>query len=142
MKPSLRPNELVETTIQLFKKVLGIDQQVFWLGIVMLAFLSVLAVSGPLPGETTTAPASPTFTPTFASTLLKNTQATLLLNVSTNSPSLEPPTPTSSGPTPTPFPPELVANREQTNGIILGTVVLVLIIVVGTLASIRSRSKE
>lgn len=39
--------------------------------------------------------------------------------------------------TPTPIPPELLANREQTIGIVLGGIVLVLIIVGGTASVMR-----
>ena len=44
--------------------------------------------------------------------------------------------------TPTPIPPELLANREQTIGIVLGGVVLVLIIVVGTTSVITRNGKR
>ncbi len=38
-----------------------------------------------------------------------------------------------------PLPPEMLANRDQTNGVIVGGVILVLIIVGGTLNVIRYR---
>jgi len=44
--------------------------------------------------------------------------------------------------TPTPIPPELLANREQTTGIVLGGVVLVLIIVGGTARAITRNTKR
>jgi hypothetical protein len=44
--------------------------------------------------------------------------------------------------TPTPIPPELLANREQTIGIVLGGVVLVLIIVGGTASAITRNGKR
>lgn len=40
---------------------------------------------------------------------------------------------------PTPYPPELLASSEQTNGIVFGGVLLVLIVVAGTLAAIRRK---
>jgi len=43
--------------------------------------------------------------------------------------------------TPTPIPEELLANREQTTGIVLGGVVLVLIIVGGTARAITRNVK-
>ena len=42
----------------------------------------------------------------------------------------------------TPFPPELLANREQTFGITIGSVALVIIVVIGTLIGIRWRKKD
>ena len=42
----------------------------------------------------------------------------------------------------TPFPEELLANREQTFGITIGSVALVLIVVIGTLIGIRWRKKH
>lgn len=44
--------------------------------------------------------------------------------------------------TPTPIPPELLANREQTTGLIFGGVVLVLIIVGGTASVITRNGKR
>ena len=141
MRPPLRTSDLIEATAKLFKKVLGIDQQVFWLSVVMLAFLSVLAATGPLPEANRVM----AFTPTARLMLPEATSSPTVLraaSTSTANPSPVTPTDTPNIPTPTPFPPELVANREQTNGIILGTVVLVLIIIGGPLAGIRTRSKE
>jgi hypothetical protein len=40
-------------------------------------------------------------------------------------------------PTSTPLPPELLENMYQTNGLLLGGVVLVLIVIAGTLGTIR-----
>lgn len=37
----------------------------------------------------------------------------------------------------TPLPPEMVANREQTNGVLFGGIALVLIVIGGTLGVIR-----
>ena len=42
----------------------------------------------------------------------------------------------------TPFPEELLANREQTFGITIGSVALVIIVVIGTLIGIRWRKKD
>lgn len=42
----------------------------------------------------------------------------------------------------TPFPEELLANREQTFGITIGSVALVIMVVIGTLIGIRWRKKD
>lgn len=45
-------------------------------------------------------------------------------------------------PTATPLPPEFLANREQTLGIIIGTIVLVILVLGGSLAGIWARRRE
>jgi len=50
--------------------------------------------------------------------------------------------PTDARPSATPLPPELIANREQTNGIVAGTIILLLIVIVGTVSGIRARQRE
>lgn len=45
-------------------------------------------------------------------------------------------------PSPTPIPAELIANREQTFGIIFGAVVLVLIVIIGTLTGISAQRQN
>ncbi len=45
-------------------------------------------------------------------------------------------------PTPTPVPPELLENADATNGIIIGTVLLVIIVLTGTIAGINLRRKQ
>ncbi len=47
-----------------------------------------------------------------------------------------------STPTITPLPEEFLTNREQTIGIVIGTVVLVLIVIGGSLVGIWSRRRE
>jgi hypothetical protein len=52
-------------------------------------------------------------------------------------------TPTILPGTPTPLPPEWLASAQQTNGIIVGAVIIVLLIIAGTLAIIvRDRAKQ
>ncbi|GIV63251.1 MAG: hypothetical protein KatS3mg045_0590 [Bellilinea sp.] len=43
---------------------------------------------------------------------------------------------------PTPFPAELIANREQTFGIVFGAVVLVMIVIIGTLSGIAAQRQN
>ncbi|MEW6504044.1 MAG: hypothetical protein AB1457_08795 [Chloroflexota bacterium] len=45
-------------------------------------------------------------------------------------------------PGPTPFPAELIANREQTFGIVFGAVVLVMIVIIGTLSGIAAQRQN
>jgi hypothetical protein len=45
-------------------------------------------------------------------------------------------------PSATPFPPELIANKEQTNGILLLGIILVSIIVITSLIGIRRNAKQ
>lgn len=98
--------------------------------LVLLAFLSVQAMSEP---QRSTPVAEPTLSLTAPASALTPNPA----GVQPSS------TVTSSGPpTPTPFPPELVANREQTSGIIFGTVILVMIVILGTLTGISARRRE
>jgi hypothetical protein len=52
------------------------------------------------------------------------------------------PVPAGLGETPTPYPPEILNNHEQTNGVVFLGGLIVLIIVVGTIGVNRSRWKE
>ncbi len=99
----------------------------FWLLIVLFAFSSAMTVSEPL--------------------LLRQASLPLQVATSTSQPALVvtaelPGTPEPDHVTNTPLPAELVANREQTFGIILGTVMLVMIVIIGTLSGIAARRKE
>jgi hypothetical protein len=52
-------------------------------------------------------------------------------------------TPTILPGTPTPLPPEWLASAQQTNGIIVGAVIIVMLIIAGTMAIIlRDRAKQ
>jgi hypothetical protein len=52
------------------------------------------------------------------------------------------PVPVGLGETPTPYPPEILNNHEQTNGVVFIGGLIVLIIVVGTIGVNRSRRME
>jgi len=52
------------------------------------------------------------------------------------------PVPVGLGETSTPFPPEILNNHEQTNGVVFLGGLIVLIIVIGTIGVNRSRRKE
>ena len=44
--------------------------------------------------------------------------------------------------TPTPFPPEYLTNRDQTIGILIGGIILILIVIIGTLTTIRRKRQQ
>lgn len=100
-----------------------------WFLLVLVIFLVASAMSEPLPSAArdlpvvapteTHAPTRPLITPSPAAT---ETVA---------------PTPTR-----TPIPAYLLENTDATNGIIIGTVLLVVIVLVGTLAGINVRRKQ
>lgn len=94
-----------------------------WLGVVLLAFLAAMAFSEPSAPRQISTPS-----PTAAVTLLP-TQS-----VSGESFAIRP--------SPTPIPEELIANREQTFGIVFGAVVLVLIVIIGTLSGIAAQRQN
>jgi hypothetical protein len=96
-------------------------RHVLGLILVLLAFLSAQAMSEPLPMQQ------------------RATQTPVQL---TRTPVPTQPAVIDGEPTQTPFPEWLVANREQTNGIIIGTVILLLIVIVGTYSAIRARNRE
>ena len=116
-----------------FTRAPWFNQQTFWLGVVVTVLLSIQAISAP-PVIAGRAAVSETVTPTPAVT-----RSLLPAFEVTASPGV---TPTDTRPTPTPFPPELIANREQTNGIIAGTILLLLIVIIGTLSGIRAHPRE
>jgi len=86
----------------------------------LILFFLVVAqtCSGPMPRPTTTASPSPYPTPSA---------------VTIEGEGL---------PTATPLPAQLLENRDQTNGIILGSAILVLIIIGGTLSVLLRRRKD
>jgi len=94
-----------------------------WLGVVLLAFLASMAFSEPVAPRQISTPS-----PTAVVTLLPTQSVTgesLALR-----------------PSPTPIPEELIANREQTFGIVFGAVVLVLIVIIGTLSGIAAQRQN
>lgn len=105
-------------------------------GIVALlaVFILMLTVSEPLPYQAAPAGETPTtriVNPTLTATLSTPSETTPAFS---DTPQFTP--------TRTPLPPELLANREQTIGIIIGTVVLVILVLGGSLAGIWSRRRE
>lgn len=94
-----------------------------WLGVVLLAFLAAMAFSEPAAPRRISAPSPTAVVP------LQPTQS-----VSGESLALRP--------SPTPIPEELIANREQTFGIVFGAVVLVLIVIIGTLSGIAAQRQN
>jgi|DewCreStandDraft_4_1066084.scaffolds.fasta_scaffold19271_2 hypothetical protein len=94
-----------------------------WLGVVLLAFLAAMAFSEPV-------------TPRQISTPSPTAVVTLLPTQSVTGESL------ALRPSPTPIPQELIANREQTFGIVFGAVVLVLIVIIGTLSGIAAQRQN
>ncbi|WP_448336215.1 hypothetical protein [Bellilinea sp.] len=94
-----------------------------WLGVVLLAFLAAMAFSEPV-------------TPRQISTPSPTAVVTLLPTQSVTGESL------ALRPSPTPIPEELIANREQTFGIVFGAVVLVLIVIIGTLSGIAAQRQN
>lgn len=94
-----------------------------WLGLVLLAFLAAMAFSEPI-------------SPHQGSTPLPGVETTPLPTQTLTGESL------SARPLATPIPEELIANREQTFGIVFGAVILVLIVVVGTLTGIAAQRQN
>lgn len=94
-----------------------------WLSLVLLAFLASMSFSEPVaPRQSATPSATAAVTAMPASLSGSETPA---------------PQPVS-----TPLPAELIANREQTFGIVFGSVMLVLIVVIGTLSGIAARRRN
>lgn len=93
-------------------------------------FVLMLALSEPLPYQA--APHEETAAIPHAST----TPSAQLATQSPQTPTLGP------TPTATPLPEEFLANREQTIGIVIGTIVLVFIVIGGSLLGIWARRRE
>jgi len=76
---------------------------------------------------------APVITPTLTSSRpTEEPTATQILFTDTPQPS----------PTVTPLPAELLANREQTFGIIIGTILLVILLIGGSIVGISARKRE
>lgn len=94
-----------------------------WLGLILFAFLAAMAFSEPV-------------SPRQNSTSTPGVEATPLPTQTLTGESL------STRPLATPIPEELIANREQTFGIVFGAVILVLIVVIGTLTGIAAQRQN
>ncbi len=105
-----------------------LNRPVFWLLIVLLAFSSAMAVSEPRQ-----LPQAPT--PTPGATATGQPALTVTTTEVQSTPELQ-------EAVTTPLPADLVVNREQTFGIVLGTILLVMIVIIGTLSGIAARRKE
>jgi len=97
--------------------------------LVLIIFVAANAMSEPLPSL---ARGLPAVAPTETLAPVRPTVTLLPTGTETAEPT----------PTPTPVPPELLENADATNGIIIGTVLLVVIILVGTIAGINLRRKQ
>lgn len=95
-----------------------------WLGLALLAFLTAVAFSQPMPSRQNGEMLTPT-----GETPLPTAQTLTGESLTTR-------------PSATPIPEELIANREQTFGIVFGAVVLVLIVVVGTMTGIAAQRQN
>jgi hypothetical protein len=100
----------------------------------LAVFGLMLALSEPLPYQAAPAEETPTarvINPTLSPSLPAAGEVTPVIS---ETPQFTP--------TATPLPPEFLANREQTFGIIIGTVVLVILVVGGSLVGIWARRRE
>lgn len=95
-----------------------------WLGVVLLAFLAAMAFSEPIAARQIISTPAPTAVVTLLPTQSMTGESLALR------------------PSPTPIPEELIANREQTFGIVFGAVVLVLIVIIGTLSGIAAQRQN
>ncbi len=117
--------------LERLKKAPWFNRHTFWLLMVLAAFFSAQAMTEPLPRAGIQS-ADLDETPAVSATLSTNP---LLIQTQELSP-------TDASPSATPLPEELIANREQTNGIVAGTIILLLIVIVGTVTGIRARQQE
>lgn len=118
------------------KNHFNFNHPAFWFGLTLAAFIAIMTLSEPLPFSHHAQAA-----PAAASNIAWKGESIPVTNVTeAETQTLE----ITQEPTPsqTPLPPELVANREQTNGVILGTVFLVMIVVIGTLSGISRLSNK
>ncbi|MBA4398934.1 MAG: hypothetical protein D9V45_14535 [Chloroflexi bacterium] len=102
---------------------------VVWILLVLVIFLVANAMSEPLPSAARDLPVlAPTETHAPTRSLITPSPAATETVVPT--------------PTRTPIPAYLLENTDATDGIIIGTVLLVVIVLVGTLAGINVRRKQ
>lgn len=104
------------------------NHAILWIFVAMMIFLLANAVSGPLASRDKTVSGKGT-TETASSTRIT---ATPQLSATVSQPT----------PTKTPLPPEYLQNFDDTNGVVVGTVMLVVIILLGTLSGIRVRRSQ
>lgn len=133
--------------VKRLRKIFEAKQPVIWLILTLAAFQSVMAMSEPLPTSSTPVPIL--VEPTVEELIITLTPGVVESPTTavfdsarvtfTGSPTSEP---IALTPTNTPFPPEYATNREQTNGIILATIFLLLIVIIGTYIGIRRLGKE
>jgi hypothetical protein len=97
--------------------------------LVLIVFVAANAMSEPLPSL---ARGLPAVAPTETLAPVRPSVTPLQTGTETAEPT----------PTPTPVPPELLENADATNGIIIGTVLLVIIVLAGTIAGINLRRKQ
>lgn len=116
-------NRILEGILRLLGWFKQQNPHFLWLGVILLAFLAAMAFSEPV-------------TPRQISTPLPTVVVTLVSTQSVSGESL------ALRPSPTPIPEELIANREQTFGIVFGAVVLVLIVIIGTLSGIAAQRQN
>lgn len=106
-----------------------------WAFLAVMIFVVASAVSDPLPSQ---AEAVPVVAPTETTTVVRPT-ATQGFVVMETAAVTETVLPT---PTKTPLPDFLLENYDDTNGIVVGTVMLVVIILLGTISGIRVRRSQ
>jgi len=97
--------------------------------LVLVVFVAANAMSEPLPSL---ARGLPAVAPTETLTPVQTTVIPLPTETET----------AEATPTRTPVPPELLENADATNGIIIGTVLLVVIVLAGTIAGISVRRRQ
>ncbi len=119
--------------MRLFQKLKHADpvgrSMILCILLVLVVFVAAIAMSEPLPSLASDL---------SAATLIP-TQLPIRLTVTTVPTEIET---AEATPTRTPIPPELLENADATEGIIVGTVVLVLIVLAGTVAGINLRRKQ
>jgi len=105
------------------------SKAVLWIFVASIIFLIVSAISDPLPSQAWSAPV---VAPTETAVLIRPTSTPGPTTTETVLPT----------PTQTPLPAYLLENYDDTNGIVVGTVMLVIIILLGTLSGIRVRRSQ
>ena len=105
------------------------NKAVLWIFVAVIIFLIASAVSDPLPSQ---AEAVAVIAPSETAGLIRPTPSPSPTATETVLPT----------PTKTPLPDYLLENYDDTNGVVVGTVMLVIIILLGTLAGIRVRRSQ
>lgn len=105
------------------------NKALLWVFVALIIFLMASAVSDPLPPQ---AWGVPVIAPTETAGPIRPTTTPLPTATETVLPT----------PTKTTLPAYLLENYDDTNGVVVGTVMLVVIILLGTLAGIRVRRSQ